>query len=272
MILSALCPAKLNLFLRVGPPDARRYHSLRSVFQAVSLGDQITVRVADQNLVEFDDPAVPADNTVARALRLVAEIAPLPPLHVSVQKLVPAQSGLGAGSSDAAALLRIVSHLCPNLPKAELAGIARAVGADVPFFLLGGTALAEGYGERLTALPDPVRTWYVILRPDEGCPTPEMFRRLDSSRSEVSPLADAPFGTNDFEAVAPKACHEWIEFLRARTTTAGLTGSGSAVFGAFPTVANALAIYDEAQEAGAPFARVCRSLTRQESLAISVQV
>ena len=269
MILTTEAYAKLNLTLRVGAPDHRRYHPLRSIFQTIDWSDTVEVEVGGPAKIEFLGADIPAENTVTKALRLVSEIAPLAPFRVTVTKRIPAESGLGGGSSDAAALLRIVQRLHPGLPPAELAGIAAAVGADVPFFLTGGRALAEGYGERLTPLPDPGPAWFVVIRPPVGCGTVAMYQALDAARPHADPLADAPIGTNDFESVAPAECRALLHFLREGFGhTAGLTGSGSALFAACDSQADA-----EALAARVPYGNtvvVAQSIPRDQATRIII--
>lgn len=264
-----LCPAKVNLFLAVGPVDGRGYHPLRTIFQAISLADELEVEwnVAEPGFF-CDDPVVPAENTVTKTLRLLSEIVALPPLRITLTKHVPAESGLGGGSSDAAGLLRIVG-LRFSLPTAELAGIAAAVGADVPFFLMGGTARAEGYGERLTALPDRPTEWLVIARPPVGCPTGPAYRALDALSYEWRDFPSSDLLYNDFERVAPCESIELTERLQVHgARDAALSGSGSAVFGRFADENAARLAANFVQEEGLGQTWVCRTLSRVESLTI----
>jgi 4-diphosphocytidyl-2-C-methyl-D-erythritol kinase len=275
MTFTVPCPAKVNLFLTVGPPDRRGYHPLRTVFQAIDLCDTLTLSVSEgEPSVVFEGAEVPAENTVTKALRLLAEIAPLPPLRIEVTKRIPMESGLGGGSSDAAGLMRAAQHLLgAKLPKAELEGVALAVGADVPFFLVGGRAKAEGYGERLSPLPDTPREWLVVLRPEVGCPTGDMYRKLDEKEREWRDFDDRGFLYNDFERVAPCECLDWIERLRIHgAQDAALSGSGSAVFGRFPDRTTAQIALDSLRGEGAPHAWIARTLTRAESLAVVKEV
>ncbi len=230
------CPAKVNLFLAVGPKDERGYHPLRTIFQAIDLCDELRIEVnSDAPGFSCDDPAVPVENTVTRARSLLNEFISLPPLRITLRKRIPAQSGLGGGSSDAAGFLRAADQFLERrLPREEIHLIAAAVGADVPFFLVGGRAQAEGYGERLTPLPDGPPRWLVVARPDAGCPTPEMYRRLDEVTYEWRPFPDDDALYNDFVRVAPPQCLDLIARLtELGASAATLAGSGSAVFGIF---------------------------------------
>lgn len=243
------CRAKINTFLAVGPPDARGWHPLRTVFQEIDLCDLLTIEEADRDEVTFSVGGIPARNTVTETLRLLRERVEVPPLRIHVEKRIPAESGLGGGSSDAAGLLRAFGGD---------AAVALGVGADVPFFLLGGRARAEGYGEILRPLPRLPERWLVLARPDEGCPTPEMFRRLDAGPREFRDFPAEDVLHNDFERVAPCASLDLIERLLVRgADDAGLSGSGSAVFGRF---ADRAAAERAAGRVEAPWVRLARTL------------
>jgi 4-diphosphocytidyl-2-C-methyl-D-erythritol kinase len=267
MRLIVPCPAKINLFLAVGPRDERGYHPLRTEFQALGLFDYLEIEPASEDAFACASPEVPEENTVTRAWRLVREIAELPPMKVRLVKGIPAQSGLGGGSSDAAGFLRATNLVAPHPPsEAELRQVARTVGADVPFFLVGGRARAEGYGERLQPLPDPEPAWYVVARPRVSCSTPEMFARLDEQDYAWRDFADELY--NDFERVAPCESLDLIERLQALGAEgAGLSGSGSATFGRFPTHAHAERVAAKLNQERID-AWACRALSRRQSLAI----
>ncbi|MFN3684874.1 MAG: 4-(cytidine 5'-diphospho)-2-C-methyl-D-erythritol kinase [Fimbriimonadaceae bacterium] len=239
MRIRAACPAKVNLFLSVGPIDGRGYHPIRTVFQAVSLSDELVLEESrdGEDRVVCDWEGLPEDNTVARALRLLREIAPVPALRVEVRKRIPAQAGLGGGSSDAAGVLRCAPRFSPvPVPQKELFEVARAIGADVPFFLTGGRARGEGYGERLDPLPDPPERPILVVLPECRVSTAEAYRALDRHPRALAPWPDTELGPNDFEDVAPGPCGEAKRALvEAGAEGALLCGSGSAVFGLFPS-------------------------------------
>ncbi len=231
------CPAKINTFLAVGKLDRRKYHPLRTVFQAVGLFDDLEVEIASEDSFESSVP-LPERNTVTKARRLLGEVAEVPPLRIRLEKRIPSEAGFGGGSSDAAGLIRAVIALTGRpIPEKELGFVAAAVGADVPFFLVGGRARAEGYGEILTPLPDEPEEWLVLAKPEIGGSTPEMFGRLDQLDFEWREFPEDLRETyNDFERVAPCECLDLIELLRLRgANRAGLSGSGSGVFGFFDT-------------------------------------
>lgn len=228
------------------------------MFQEIDLADAITLEPAEEDAVTFSVPGVPARNTLTEALRLLRERLDIPPLRVHVEKRIPAESGLGGGSSDAAALLR---HLGRGLP--DLAEIALRIGADVPFFLVGGRARAEGYGERLMSLPDLPPRLLVLVRPAEGCPTATMFQSLDASPREFRDFPAEDILHNDFEQVAPCASLDLIDRLRVHgADDAGLTGSGSVVFGRFASLESARRAA-ALMAAEAPWVRLATTVPRE---------
>ncbi|MEI8282073.1 MAG: 4-(cytidine 5'-diphospho)-2-C-methyl-D-erythritol kinase [Armatimonadota bacterium] len=262
MSLVIQCPAKLNLFLSVGPKDHRGYHPLRSVFQAVSLYDELHIERASELSFECDDPGVPPDNTVIRAARLMMEVADFPSVAIKLIKRIPSEAGLGGGSSDAAGIIRASKSLMSaQLPDYERKAIAKSIGADVSFFLLGGRAKAEGYGEKLTKVdsPNPVE-WFVIAQPEDRCNTKDAYNRLDEMDYEWQDFPSDDILYNVFERVAPCGSLDLIERLQVHgAKDAGLTGSGSAVFGRFHNGGDAQCAATKMQ-AEAPFVAVAHSL------------
>jgi 4-diphosphocytidyl-2-C-methyl-D-erythritol kinase len=228
------CPAKVNLFLAVGPRDSKGYHPLRTVFQAISLTDTLTVTdECSKTEIVCNWPRLPERNTVTKALNLLTELVALPPLRIELTKRIPVQSGLGGGSSDAAGLLRIAQRFADvTLQNRDLMDIAQAVGADIPFFVVGGLAKAEGYGEILTPLEDRPEEWMIVARPDVDCPTAEAYSQLDRQQYRWLDWSEMEEPYNDFERIAPVPCRNLITQLNTlgvqRTM---LSGSGSAVFG-----------------------------------------
>lgn len=264
MRLTALCPAKVNLFLAVGPPDERKYHPVRTILQAVGLADELTVEFGDGPLrVEIVGADLPAENTLTQALRLSREVFTSRPRLVRLVKRIPSEAGLGGGSSDAAALLRVLNSVQPASGP-ELASLAKLIGVDVPFFLVGGRARGEGYGDEVIPLPDAEPEWLLIAKPEIGCSTPGMYARLDRFPRDWRNWPDSDILYNDFERVAPPECLELISRLVALgARDAGLSGSGSAVFGRF-------ASRDRAESAQSLMGSgwVTRTLSRGESLRI----
>jgi len=261
------CPAKINTFLSVGPPDSAGYHPLRTVFQAVSIVDSLSIRPSDNDTVDCVGMELPTSNTITKTLAFVRELVPVPPLAVRLVKGVPAQSGLGGGSSDASGLLRLLSRLVPGgLPDHFCHEVAAAVGADAPFFLVGGRAIGEGYGEKLTPLPDLPRREMVVVMPGEGRSTVEAYKSLDVVPREWRELDPGAFH-NDFESVAGPASLHAVERLKAQGARAAqLTGSGSAVFGVFGSAEAASRAADALASESIGKVYRCHTLTREESL------
>ncbi|MEZ5162896.1 MAG: 4-(cytidine 5'-diphospho)-2-C-methyl-D-erythritol kinase [Fimbriimonadaceae bacterium] len=233
----------MNTFLSVGPPDKTGYHPIRSIFQAISLGDDLTISETDgpdQLICNID--LGPVENTLTKTLRLLRELLPIPSLRMELTKRIPAESGLGGGSSDAAGLLRILkANMKHDLPDILMDDVALAVGADVPFFLVGGRAKAEGYGEILTPLYDLPTQHLLIARPEVGVATGPAYRALDAMDR---PWRDFPSDStelyNDFERVSHCECGELAERLQVYGASGALmSGSGSAVFGYFADQATA---------------------------------
>lgn len=236
MKMTILCPAKINTFLSVGPPDHKGWHPLRTVFQTVELADVLTVHFGHEEPGVFSSwPDLPRENTLTKTLRLVEESAALPALRVELEKKIPVQSGLGGGSSDAAGLLKILQAVFPEaLPDHFMKEIAFSVGADVPFFLAGGRARGEGYGDKLTPLPDEPKEHLVIVQPEARVSTPDAYRLLDSIPRKWAGFDREGEVINDFELTAPPECLEIKARLKERGARSSmLTGSGSAVFGLF---------------------------------------
>jgi 4-diphosphocytidyl-2-C-methyl-D-erythritol kinase len=250
--VSFLAPAKLNLSLQVFGKRRDGYHHVRSVMVPVSLYDEVTVEEAPAGIsVACDAPGIPTDaaNSCHKAAALFLAWAGTPAgVRIRIRKTIPAESGLGGGSSDAAAALKGLIALTGKHPPPEaLLAMAVRVGADVPFFLPGGAALVEGIGERLTPLSWNVPFHAVIVAPAFGLPTREGYARLGREPGDPPPRGPVPsFRTfsevaavvrNDFEAAwgpsHPEIAAIKRELMFAGATAAGLSGSGSAVFGLF---------------------------------------
>jgi 4-diphosphocytidyl-2-C-methyl-D-erythritol kinase len=251
-------PAKLNLFLHVTGRRPDGYHLLQSVFQLIDHGDTLDFDLrADANIVRLNEvPGVPEEqDLIVRALRaLQTEYArrhgSLPPgIAVRIEKRLPLGGGLGGGSSDAATALMAANHLWQaGFLDAELMAIGLPLGADIPFFLFGETAFAEGVGEALQAVPGP-DCWYVVVEPGVSVPTAAIFTAPDLTRNtKPITVADflgrqtgstdaAGFGRNDLQDVAVRLfppVAEAIEWL-GNYGAARMTGSGACVFSAFST-------------------------------------
>jgi 4-diphosphocytidyl-2-C-methyl-D-erythritol kinase len=244
-------PAKLNLFLHVVGRRADGYHLLQTVFRLIDLADAIEFapRADGEIRLAAATPGVPEDaDLTVRAARLLQETAAVRAgVTIRVAKRIPIGGGLGGGSSDAATTLIALDELWgTGLARADLAALAVRLGADVPFFLLGRNAFAEGIGEVLTPLDlDPA--WYVVITPQVAVSTEEIFGSPELTRA-TKPLTMQAFfaglGRNDLE---PAVCRRFPQVARALAWLkdhgdARLSGSGSSVFAAYPTETEARAV------------------------------
>ena len=192
----AHAPAKINLVLGVGPERPDGYHELATVFQAVSLVDEVAVALDDRVSVTVEGPesdGVPSDgsNLAVRAARLLAERTGVDDgVRIRIRKGIPVAGGMAGGSADAAAALLACDAVWrTGLTREELGGLAAELGSDVPFALFGGTAVGAGRGERLTpALARGEYHWVVALA-GQGLRTPDVFAHLDRMRAG-RPVAD----------------------------------------------------------------------------------
>lgn len=255
-------PAKINLCLYLGPRLPDGYHLITSIFEPVTLSDMIRSSVSDRD--EVVCPGVEGENLVAQALRVLrSEGWEGPPLKVEIEKRIPVAAGLGGGSADAAAVLRMAAG-----EVGDLAGIAALIGADVPSQLDPMPCLVEGVGQKITTLPRPAEHWVVLLPLDPGLSTAAVFAEADRmglprksgdlapiseklwavASSGVSPLDYPGLLVNDLE---PAALSLMPEIGRAKDLLAdagaghvGMSGSGPTVFGLFRTREEAVAAAD----------------------------
>ena len=244
MIHAYPAPAKLNLFLHVVGRRADGYHLLQSVFRLIDRADIVHLELRDDGRVVRDGnlPGVPEDRDLTvRAACLLQEHAPAGAgVSIRLDKVLPMGGGLGGGSSDAATVLLALNRLWQvNLPRETLQRLALQLGADVPVFVFGQTAFAEGVGEILRPLSAPP-AWYVVLMPPVQVPTAAIFAAPELTRNSP-PLKIARFsagmGHNDLQPVVvsryPEVARhlEWLgQFGEAR-----MTGSGACVFASFGT-------------------------------------
>lgn len=228
--------AKINWSLRITGKRADGFHDLETVFQTISLHDELTFRASDELSLTCDDPTIPTDDTnlVTRAARLVGA----PPVAIELRKRIPAGGGLGGGSSNAATTLMALGGDRDDLPE-----LALSLGSDVPFFLVGGTAYATGRGEVLTPLPSMSGIPLLLLLPEERVMTKEAFARITRYSPALGIEAyRAGFEnyTNDFEepvfAVLPRLRDLKQRLYEAGATWASMTGSGSTIVGTFVNV------------------------------------
>ena len=186
MILDAFAPAKVNLYLHVGPLGPDGFHPICSLMVFADVGDRLRAEQAAAFSLAIEGPFsshAPAgeDNLVIRAVRA---LHPDPPLHMTLTKRLPAAAGLGGGSSDAAAALKLaVQALRLDLDQGRLQAIAAGLGSDVPACLDGRPVLAEGRGERLSPSPELAPLPAVLARPPEGSATGPVYRAFDEATS-----------------------------------------------------------------------------------------
>ena len=252
-------PAKLNLCLYLGPRRGDGLHELCSLFEPLALADPIEVSEAERD--EVVCPGVEGENLAARALAaLRAKGWDHPPLRVRIEKRIPVAAGLGGGSADAAAVLRLAAGEVDDLP-----AVAAEIGADVPSQLVPSLALVEGAGERVERLPEPAPHAVVLLPGGGGLSTAEVFAEADrlalgrdaaelkglaarlraAAGAGASPLSFPDLLANDLEPAARSLRPEIgdaLDALRAAgAPLALLTGSGPTAFGLFADIAAARA-------------------------------
>jgi len=235
-------PAKLNLFLHITGQRPDGYHLLQSVFMLIDWCDTLHFEKRSDGAISREDLtlALPADDLITRAARLLQQHTGCTQgVHIAVEKQIPAQAGMGGGSSDAATCLLALNQLWDlklGLPTLEKLGLQ--LGADVPFFLRGHNAWVEGVGEQITpiSLP-PAQFW--VLKPDSGVETSQIFTHPELERATkpaiISVFAAAPydFGHNDLQPVAQAICPDVskaLQVLSKAGMNSKMTGSGSAVF------------------------------------------
>ena len=252
--------AKINLTLDVLDRRADGYHDIRSVMQTISIRDDVELELGTGQpwALTCDKEDIPQDNANLgwRAAEVFFRTAKKDPqgLTIRITKRIPAQAGLGGGSADAAAVLRALNrHYEYPFSVYALAELGAEVGSDVPFCTLGGTALAEGRGERLRKLPDLPETVFVVCKPDFSVSTPELYRRLDETAIAKRPdhkAMEAAIAKGDLGAVAenlwnvfePVVTEEHLElnYIKSLMNSYGamgfaMTGSGSAVYAMMPS-------------------------------------
>lgn len=250
-------PAKLNLFLHVVGRRSDGYHLLQTVFQLIDCCDWLHFSPREDSEVRLARPLpgiAESDELTVRAARLLKkENGSAQGVDIDIEKNIPVGGGLGGGSSDCATTLLVLNQLWRlALPKERLAEIALSLGADVPFFLFGGNAFAEGIGERLQPL-ELAAAWYVVLVPPVAIPTRSIFSAPELTRnSKTIKLSgfSAGFGRNDLE---PVVCHRHAEvaahlaWLR-QFGAARLSGSGACVFAGFAAEGEACAVLSRMPE------------------------
>jgi 4-diphosphocytidyl-2-C-methyl-D-erythritol kinase len=293
-LLNCPAPAKLNLFLHITGVRADGYHLLQTVFQLLEYGDQLHFTLRDdgnvrrlnclEGVAEEDDLTVRAARLLQQALAdkqapslsITTGLATTKNLGVdiTIDKRLPMGGGLGGGSSDAATALMALNHLWRGgLSRVELMAIGLKLGADVPFFLFGRNAFAEGIGDLLTAVATP-SCWYVIIEPGINVPTQGIFQSPYLTRNtkavRIADFSGTPFcfGKNDLQQVVTEAHSQVAEAIQwlTRFGNARMTGSGACVFCAFPAEDQADAALDAtlAKAASRPRWRVWKSKSLEQ--------
>lgn len=237
-----LAPAKLNLFLHITGRRNDGYHLLQSVFMLIDWCDTLHFDVRDDGVIEREDLTItlPADDLVMRAAQLLQRASGTHfGAHIAIEKRIPAQAGMGGGSSDAATTLLALNRLWGlNWPLSKLMPLALPLGADVPFFLSGHNAWVEGIGEKITPIDVPAAR-FAVVKPNAGLETarifqaPELERATETATMPVFTVNPYGFGRNDLQPVAQALCPEITQALRwlgSFGLSPKMTGSGSAVF------------------------------------------
>jgi len=248
---NVLAPAKLNLFLHITGRRPDGYHLLQSVFMLVDWYDTLHFEVRPNGQISREDLSIPlpADDLITRAARLLQQASGTSlGAHIAIDKSIPAQAGMGGGSSDAATCLLALNRLWDlKFSVGQLTQLGLQLGADVPFFLCGHNAWVEGIGEDITPIDLPPAQ-FVVVKPPEGLETSKIFGsetlKRDSKPATISVFAADPygFGHNDLQPVAQRLCPQiseaigWLDSARlASAVVKGrMTGSGSAVFAQVP--------------------------------------
>ena len=245
-------PAKLNLFLHIVGRRPDGYHELQTVFQLVDLQDSlhfdlraesaITRQVSGLGAPKLNEQPAPSDLTVRAATALRVLTGYRGGVHIRLHKRIPAGSGMGGGSSDAATTLVALNAMWgTKLKTVDLAAIGCKIGADVPVFVHGSSAWAEGIGERLTPVALPQR-WFLVIHPRVAVPTAEVFQAPELTRNSPVITIRAFFesgGHNDCEAAVRARVPAVAEALDWLSTyaPAKLTGTGSCIFATFTSAA-----------------------------------
>jgi len=235
-------PAKLNLFLHITGRRSDGYHLLQSVFMLIDWCDTLHFDLRADGQISREDLAtpLPLDDLVVRAARALKAASGSPlGVHIGIEKCIPAQAGMGGGSSDAASTLLALNRLWRlNFSLEKLIKIGLQLGADVPFFLGGHNAWVEGIGEKMDPVVLPSGR-FLVVKPVEGLETRLIFSdpalKRDSETAIISGFAANAFGfgRNDLQSVAQRLCPgvtQALEWLASRGLSGRMTGSGSAVF------------------------------------------
>jgi 4-diphosphocytidyl-2-C-methyl-D-erythritol kinase len=246
-------PAKVNLSLHVEPPTADGYHPIQSLVQTIEWSDRLVVEEAEEDDLRVVGAYVdPEDNLVHKALDAARLRRPVPKLSIDLRKRIPIGTGLGGGSSDAAATL-LAALSFGAVTDDEINEIASSVGADVPLFLVGGTILMSGYGEVIESQPGLAGLAMAVAVPEFSLSTADVYRRWDGMEGPIGERAGdgllppqlrggMPI-RNDLTPAAvdlePMLGDFMADLRSAWGSTVLMTGSGSGCFGLFPDLGEA---------------------------------
>ena len=251
-------PAKLNLFLYINGKLPNGYHELQTLFQFLDFGDWLEMSIREEDNQIVLTPEIPnlktEDNLIYRAAKLLQEKANIQfGANIHLDKILPMGGGVGGGSSNAATALIALNYLWQaNLSIDELAKLGLTLGADVPIFVHGHAAFAEGVGEKITYC-EPAEKWFVVLKPDDSISTAVIFQDQNLPRNtpkkSLEQLLSEPY-VNDCEKVVinhysnvEKALNWLLQYAPAR-----LTGTGACVFAEFDHEAEAQAVFRQKPE------------------------
>jgi len=266
-------PAKLNLFLHITGRRADGYHSLQTVFQFLDFTDELEFKLLEEDrisLISNYHDVEPEQDLIILAANMLRQRCGLKQgVDITIRKRLPFGGGLGGGSSDAATTLVALNHLWGlGLDVEKLSAIGLELGADVPVFVHGRAAWAEGVGEHLTPI-EPPEHWFLVASPGVHVSTAAVFNSPDLTRNTPA-ITIRDFltgaGHNDCEQVARKICPEVDNLLNwlDKKATARMTGTGACVFSSFATRQQAEALLDELPQPWWGF--VARGLNRSPLL------
>lgn len=284
--LSVKAAAKINLSLDVTGKLPNGYHSIESVFQTVGIYDIVDLELSPDNNItlECSDPQIPRDekNIAYKAAALFRELCGLDfGCSIKITKNIPSQAGMGGGSSDGAAVFYILNKLLrTNYNFNDMLPYASKLGADVPFFLLGGTAYAENIGDKLTKLNDCSGKIILIAKGDSGISTPQAYKNIDMLKNPVHPQTKKllhainsgdenlyKYYSNIFEQAGIPDDVNIIKstMIDNYALCSVMTGSGSAVFGQFEDMISAVKCRDILRNNGF-YSEICKTVDKSFNL------
>lgn len=278
--LSVYTSAKINLSLDVTGKLPNGYHTIESVFQTIGIYDTIHIELFGENNIslECSSPEIPCNekNIAYKAVTLFKEMSGIDfGCKIKIEKHIPSQAGLGGGSSDGACVFYILNKLLEtNYKLSDMLPYAAKLGADVPFFLMGGTAYAEGIGEKLTPLNDCSGKIMLIAKGSAGISTPQAYKNIDMLENPVHPQTKKllesikskdknlyKYYANIFEQAGVPEDVNIIKntMMNNYALCSVMTGSGSAVFGQFENTEHALKCRDILKNQGF-YSEICRTV------------